>query len=102
MRSDTLWGVGLKPDILFDGKRLGSLKAGSYLYVDARPGRHELLTSSEADGKLVVNLATGETKFVSTAVSAGVFSGRLVPTVITREEAEKSLPELSRANETAK
>jgi hypothetical protein len=53
------------------------------------------MCSTEVDKKLTFTLDKGEVKYVKTSVGLGVVAGHVVPELISQEEAQKVLSDLS-------
>ena len=94
-RNSGFFGAGIQPGILLDGKRVGESKPGGFFYVDATPGDHEVLMTTEVEKRLTFNLARGETKYVKSTVGLGVIVYRVYPELASESESLKVLPELS-------
>lgn len=94
-RNASFVGGGMQPAIKLDGVEVGSSQSGGYFYVDAKPGAHEALTSTETTNKLSFVLDKGEIKYVRTSVSVGVLVGHVVPELVSPEQARKELAELN-------
>lgn len=94
-RNASMLGAGIQPDIKLDGAVVGESKPGGFFYVDTAAGSHEALTSTEATNKLSFVLDKGEVKYVRTSVSMGLLVGRVVPELVSANEAKKELGELS-------
>jgi hypothetical protein len=94
-RADSFVGGGLRPAIKFDGNAVGDSVPGGYFYVDAAAGSHEASTSTEATNKLSFVLDKGETKYVRTKVSMGVLVGHVTPELVSKDEAQREIGELS-------
>jgi hypothetical protein len=95
MRSASMFGAALQPSIRLDGIEVGTSKPGGFFYVDSRPGNHEVMCATEVEKKLTFTLDKGEIKYVRTSIGLGVIAGRVTPELVSREEAQKELPELS-------
>jgi hypothetical protein len=94
-RSSSMLGAAIQPNINLDGKVVGESKPGGFFYVDAAAGSHETMVSTEATNKLSFVLDKGETKYVRTSISMGVFAGHVVPTLVSADEAKKEIGDLS-------
>ena len=95
MRSGSMMGAALQPNINMDGKAIGVSKPGGFFYVDAAPGSHDVATSTETTNHLTFVLDAGETKYVKTSVGFGLVVGHIVPELINADEAKEMLPDLS-------
>lgn len=94
-RTDSMMGAALRPQVMLDGASVGKSQPGGYFYVDAAPGSHEAVTSTEASNKVSFALDKGEVKYVRTKVSMGLMVGHVVPELVGADEAQKELATLS-------
>lgn len=94
-RSASFAGSGVQPTIKLDGTKVGDSRPGGFFYVDGIAGDHEVMCSTEVDNKLTFTLGEGEVKYVKTTVNWGLLIGRVVPQLVSEEEALKELPDLS-------
>jgi hypothetical protein len=94
LRSSSMLGAAVQPNIYLDGAVVGESKPGSFFYVDTKPGSHEARTSTETTNKVTFVLDKGETKYVRTKVQMGLMVGHVVPELISADEANKELGEL--------
>ena len=94
-RPSSMLGAAIQPNINLDGKVVGESKPGGFFYVDAVSGSHEAMVSTEATNKLTFALDKGETKYVRTSISMGLLAGRVVPTLVSADEAKKEIGDLS-------
>lgn len=94
-RVDSMLGKALQPEVKLDGSVVGKSQPGGYFYTDAVPGNHEAETSTEASNKVSFVLDKGEVKYVRTKVSFGVVVGRVIPELVSSDEAMKELQDLS-------
>jgi hypothetical protein len=94
-RTDSMLGGALRPQVMLDGASVGKSQPGGYFYVDAAPGSHEAVTTTEASNKVSFALDKGEVKYVRTKVSMGLMVGHVVPELVGADEAQKELATLS-------
>jgi len=94
-RTDSMLGAAIQPQVMLDGATVGKSQPGGYFYVDAAPGSHEAVTSTEVSNKLSFALDKGEVKYVRTKVSMGLMAGHIVPELVGPDEAQKELATLS-------
>jgi hypothetical protein len=94
-RTDSMMGGAIRPQVMLDGATVGKSQPGGYFYVDAAPGSHEAVTSTEATNKVSFALDKGEVKYVRTKVSMGLMVGHVVPELVGADEAQKELATLS-------
>jgi hypothetical protein len=95
LRSSSMLGAALQPSIKLNGKDVGESKPGGFFFVDSKPGNQEVMCSTEVDKKLTFTLDKGETKYVKTSIGLGLFVGRVIPELVSQEDAQKELSDLS-------
>jgi hypothetical protein len=95
LRSSSMVGAAIQPEIKMDGAVVGQSQPGGFFFVDAKPGSHEVMTTTEVEKKLTFTLDRGEVKYVKTTIGFGLVAGRVIPELVSAEEANKELPDLS-------
>lgn len=90
-RSNSMFGAALQPDINLNDQVVGKSKPGGFFYVDEPAGDYVVSTTTETRKTLSFKLEAGETKYVKTSVGLGLLVGRIVPTLESADEANKSL-----------
>ena len=88
-RKSGMGGVAIRPAILLNGQSVGTSAPGTYFYVDRAPGSYEVKCSVLTDHVINFPLAAGETVYVQTRVTMGVYLGHVRPRVVS-ESAGKS------------
>ncbi len=94
-RDLSILGAAITSDLYMNDKKVGESIRGSFFYADHTAGNIEVSATTETEKKLTFTLATGETKYVRTTVGFGLVVGRIIPTLVAKEEAEKALPDLA-------
>jgi hypothetical protein len=94
-RSASMFGAAIQPEIRMDGAVVGTSQPGGFFFVDAQPGNHEVITTTEVERRLTFVLAQGETKYVKTTIGLGIMVGRVVPELVSAAEAASELSDLS-------
>src|SRR5512134_1823257 len=94
LRSDSIVGAAIQPDIRLDDKVVGQSRPGGFFYVDVAPGKHVAAASTETTSRLEVDVAPGQTQYVRSAIGVGLFVGRAVLTLETPATARAELPDL--------
>lgn len=94
LRSSSMMGAAIQPDIRLDGTVVGESKPGGFFFVDTQPGTHLASASTETEKSLSFSLAAGETKYVRSSIGFGLVAGRVVLDLETPEKAKAELPEL--------
>ena len=87
-------GLAVQPEIKVNGVAVGPTLPGGFFYVDRPAGTYELVATTEIEEKITVTLAAGETKYVRTFISPGLFVGHFNFDVVGREKAEADLEQL--------
>jgi outer membrane murein-binding lipoprotein Lpp len=101
LRSASMFGAAIQPEIRLNEKVVGKSQPGGFFYVDRPAGQYSAACSTETDKTLSFSLDAGETKYVRTTPSFGLAVGRINPTLETPELAAKELPDLSFTGATA-
>jgi hypothetical protein len=94
-RSASMMGAAIQPDIKLDGAVVGESKPGGFFYVDAKPGNHEVSTSTEVENKLTFTLDKGEVKYIKTSIGFGFAVGHVKPELVSEADAKAELPDLA-------
>jgi hypothetical protein len=81
-RTSTL-GAALQPEVTLNNEVLGKATAQGFFYADRKPGKYEIMTSTEVDRKLSLILEPGQTRYVRFGVSMGFFVGHVYPELIS-------------------
>jgi len=95
LRSSSMLGAALQPDIRLNGHVVGASKPGGFFYVDRTAGRYIASTATETEKTVTFALDPGETKYLRTSPSFGVLVGRVMIDIETPEKAKAELPTLS-------
>jgi hypothetical protein len=95
MRSDSMFGAAVQPDIKLNGQVVGQSKPGGFFYVDRPAGNYAATSATETEKSLTFALQAGETKYVRSSVQMGVMVGRVVLDLETPEKAKTELAGLS-------
>jgi hypothetical protein len=94
-RSGSMMGAAIQPDIRLDGQVVGQSKPGGFFYVDASPGRHVAAVSTEATSSVEVQVVSGQTHYVRSAMGFGLVVGRVLLSVEGMITAKGELSSLS-------
>jgi hypothetical protein len=95
MRSDSMFGAAIQPDIKLNGQVVGQSKPGGFFYVDRAAGNYTATAATETEKALTFALQAGETKYVRSSPSMGLMVGRIVLELETPEKAKAELVGLS-------
>jgi hypothetical protein len=102
MRSASMFGATLQPDIRLNGKVVGESKPGGFFFVDRPAGKYVAAASTETEKTLSFMLDAGETKYVRSSPSFGLVVGRVVLELETPEKAKEELGGLSYTGDVVK
>lgn len=76
-RDGSMFGMAIHPDIVLDGKTIGSIARNSFIYAEVAPGDHSVnVKSLEHDSVIPFKVAAGEQKYLQAWISIGVVAGR--------------------------
>jgi len=95
MRSASMFGSAVQPEIRLNGEVVGTSRPGGFFFVDRPAGNYSAAASTETEKTLSFVLEAGETKYLRTSPSFGLLVGRIVIDLETPENALKELPSLS-------
>ena len=95
LRSSSMVGAAIQPEIRLNNQVVGSSKPGGFFYVDRPAGNYVASTSTETEKSASFTLQAGETKYLRTSPSFGIVVGRIVVELETAEKAKAELPSLS-------
>ncbi|WP_020423845.1 MULTISPECIES: DUF2846 domain-containing protein [Cupriavidus] len=95
LRSASMLGAALQPDIRLNDQVVGESKPGGFFFVDRPAGKYVAATATETEKTLSFGLDAGETKYVRSSPSFGLVVGRIVLELETPEKAKEDLPSLS-------
>jgi len=95
MRSASMFGAAIQPDIRLNNEVVGESKPGGFFFVDRPAGKYIASASTETEKTLSFVLDAGETKYVRSSPSLGLMVGRVVLELETPEKAKEELSSLS-------
>ncbi len=88
---DTILGAAIRPKIRIDEQTIGTSTAKGFCYSDQSPGQHVVSLVTEWKHKDTVSVSVGQPSFVRTHVTMGAFVGHVIPTALSRSEAESEI-----------
>lgn len=94
-RSGSMMGAAIQPNIMLNGKVVGTSKPGGFFFVDEAPGAKEVSTSTEVEKKLTFTLNAGEVRYVKTVIGFGIVAGRVYPELVDKTIGEKEIQDAS-------
>lgn len=95
LRSASMFGAAIQPDIRLNSQVVGESKPGGFFFVDRTAGKYVAAASTETEKTLSFVLDAGETKYVRSSPSLGLMVGRVVLELETPEKAKEELASLS-------
>ncbi|PLP97244.1 DUF2846 domain-containing protein [Cupriavidus pauculus] len=95
MRSASIFGAAIQPDIRLNNDVVGESKPGGFFFVDRAAGKYVASAATETEKTLSFVLDAGETKYVRSSPSMGLMVGRVVLELETPEKAKEELSSLS-------
>lgn len=95
LRSSSMVGAAIQPDIRLNGQVVGTSKPGGFFYVDRPAGNFTASTTTETEKAATFVLQPGEIKYLRTSPSIGLLVGRIVVELDAPEKAKAELPSLS-------
>ena len=96
-RPDILFGAGMRPDILIDGKKIGKSRHGTVFYVDVDPGKHQVtvpVVLYPGETAIDIELRQNETVYVKTFIGGSSFAGKTNIEVVSSEQALAEIDDL--------
>ena len=75
-------GAALRPAILLNGEKVGTSAPGTWFHVDRAPGNYEVKSSVLTDHVINFPVAAGETVYVETRTTMGVYLGHVKPRIV--------------------
>jgi len=88
---DTTLGAAVRPKIRIDDQPIGTSVAKGFCYSDQSPGPHVVSLVTEWKHKDTVTVTAGQPSFVRTHVTLGAFVGHVIPTALSKSEAESEI-----------
>jgi hypothetical protein len=87
-------GWAVQPSVYLNGVAVGAAVADAAYLLDRPKGSYEIAVKTEVEKKVAFLLEAGEVKYVRLALTLGVFASRIVPELVSRDEATKELLDL--------
>jgi hypothetical protein len=75
-------GAAIKMPVLLDGRAVGDTAAKTYLLLQVSPGSHTLVSKTENDAALTLDVVAGRNYFVWQEVKMGLMSARSLLQVV--------------------
>jgi len=90
-RSGSMFGAAIQPEIHLDGRVAGTSQPGGFFFVDRPAGPCEIACSTEVERKVAFDLAAGDTRYVRSGISLGIFVGRVTPELVPPQVGAKEI-----------
>jgi len=90
-RSSGMGGAAIRPEITLNGQTVGRSSPGTWFYVDREPGTYEVRCSVIMEHSTMFPLEAGETVYVKTRVTMGVYAGHARPSIVSAGEAQSAI-----------
>lgn len=87
-------GFALQPKIHLDGQQVATCVPGTATSVTVAPGAHRLSGATLAEKSIVVNVAKGNTVYVSCSIGVGLIVGSMQLDVRVAEEAAAAIAKM--------
>lgn len=69
--------IALQPDVVVNGRSVGSIGMGEVFFRDAKPGRYQVFLSADSEHVIELNLAAGEIGYVRATLRIGFGTTRI-------------------------
>ncbi len=91
------WMVAVEPDVIVNGRRVGSSRHDRFFHKDAAPGRYEVFLTSDPDQRLYLTVEAGQARFVKTVVRFTATGTKLTAEQVEEAEARREIAALEAA-----
>ena len=88
-------GNSITPDIVMNGKVVGSSNPGAFFFLDRDPGEYAIFCGQGEHNNTHVSLAAGQEVYVRTAVAGGIVKAEMQAEV---EPPQVALPQIHKLN----
>ncbi len=88
---DSAFGAAVRPAIKIDEQQIGTSVAKGFSYTDQAPGQRVVSLATEWKHKDTVTVTAGQPSYVRTHVTMGAFVGHVIPTAVSKSEAESEI-----------
>ncbi len=93
-RTSVPWMATVKPDVIVNGKNVGTSRFDRYFFRDAQPGRYEVFLTSDPDRPIYFTLASGQVQFVKAVVRWTLIGTKLTAKVVEEAEGRQAVENL--------
>ena len=88
-------GAAIKPEIRLNGLPVGHSEANGFFFVDRDPGQYTVAMSTETDFTMSFALSAGQTRYIRTYLSIGVFVGHPRAELVEPSRGQLEISDLS-------
>jgi len=81
-RANRALGKAVQPAVRVNGEPVGNSRPGKYFYIDRSPGSYQVTCSVVTDHTINFPLKAGETVYVETRATMGIYVGHVRPSVV--------------------
>ena len=81
-RPAVFFGDGIQPDILLNGKKVGTAQPNGVFFVDTKPGACDVEMQTEVSRHLTFDAPAGGQTYVEAVVTPGILAARVYPDLI--------------------
>ena len=89
-------GAAIQPDIMLNGRKVGTAQPGGFFHIDTPPGNYEVLVATEVKETVNFRLLAGQTRYVRLKIGLGLVVGRMYPELVDESRALGELADLNR------
>jgi len=93
------FGFAVQPPVRLNGTSVGKSVPSGFFFVDRSPGSYEVRCTTEAPEKVTFTLSAGESVYIKTTVTWGMWVGHVNPTLVDPEVGKKDLKRCSYTGE---
>jgi hypothetical protein len=98
-RNGAIAGGLVRPEIRLNDEPVGHSAPGGFFFVDRPPGHYVVAATTETEVSLSLRLEAGHTLYVRSYVEVGILVGHPRFEIVTQEQWEGDLPQLSYAGD---
>lgn len=88
---DESMGAAIKMPLLLDGVSVGDTAAHTYLLKQVGPGKHTVVSKTENDASLDIDVAAGKNYYVWQEVKMGAFAARSALHLVEESKGQKAV-----------
>jgi hypothetical protein len=85
-RTNRAVSKAIQPAVRLNGEPVGNSRPGKYFYVDRAPGSYQVTCSVVTDHTINFPLKGGETIYVETRATMGIYVGHVRPSIVSADK----------------